>query len=100
MKRLIGLILLASVGLGGCVYDPAYYHRSGVAYDDGTAYSGSYYDSGYYAPAYYGYGPGYYYDPWYAWGWPVGFSFYGSYYGGGHHHHYSHSGTRYVPHHH
>jgi len=88
MKRLIFLILTACVlvGLGGCVYDPAYYHRSSVVYDDGPGtYSA--------APAYYGsyYAPRYSYDPWYAWGWPyVGFGFYGSYYYGGGHHHYGH----------
>ena len=94
MKRLIGLILLATMfsGVGGCVYDPAYYHRSSVVYDDG---------SGVYAePAYYGYAPGYYYDPyWYGWGYPyVGFGF--SYYGGGHHHHHYSGGTHTYYHHH
>jgi hypothetical protein len=88
MKRLLCTIAFAAVflGLGGCIYDPAYYHRSGVVYDDGySTYSEPYY-GGYYAP-------GYYYDPWYGgWGWPYfGFSYFG-YYGGGHHHHF-HGGT-------
>ena len=91
MKRLILLIALATVflGIGGCVYDPAYYHRAGVAYDDGYAtYAEPYYSSGYYR------------DPWYyGWGFPyIGFSYYGSY--GGHHHHHYHSGTHTTPYHH
>jgi len=38
-KRLLALILISAVffGLGGSVYDPAYYHRSAVVYDDGEA---------------------------------------------------------------
>jgi hypothetical protein len=99
MKRLIGLLLLASLflGLGGCVYDPAYYHRSSVVYDDGEAvYSEPSYYGGYYAP-------GYYYDPWYyGWGVPyigLGFSYYGGYHGHGGHHYY-HGGTHSTYHHH
>jgi hypothetical protein len=98
MKRLLGLILFATVlfGLGGCVYDPAYYHRSSVVYDDGAAV--------YSEPAYYGgYSP-YYYEPYgygYGYGWPwLSLGFYGSYYGGGHHHHYSHGGSHTYHHHH
>jgi len=99
-RRLLNLILLAAVffGLGGCVYDPAYYHRSGVVYDDGTAeYSEPYYDS-YYRP-----GP-VYYDPWYygGWGYPyfgLGFSYYGGGYRHGGHHYYHHSGTHTYHHH-
>jgi len=93
--RLLGLLLLAAVlmGVGGCVYDPAYYHHGGVVYDDevGT-YAEPYYDS-YYA------GP-YYYDPWYyGYGFPyVGLGF--SYYGGGHHHYHHHSSTHTYHHHH
>lgn len=100
MKRLLYFIMFAAVfvGLGGCVYDPAYYHRPGVVYDDG-------YDSGYstYAEPYYGgyYAPGYYYDPWYyGWGYPAigfGFSYYGHY---GHNHHHFHGGVHSTPHHH
>ena len=39
MKRLLGLALAVGMlaMLGGCVYDPAYYHRPGVVYDDGSA---------------------------------------------------------------
>jgi hypothetical protein len=74
--------------LGGCVYDPAYYHRPGVVYDDGSAtYSaGGYYDyDDGYAPGYYygaAYGPWCCYGGWYPW---VGVGFYGSYYHGYHH---------------
>ena len=96
MKRLLLSILFATVflGLGGCVYDPAYYHRSGVVYDDGTtSYSEPYYDS------YYAGGP-YYYSPWYyGYGYPafgLGFTYYGGYHHGGHHYH--HGGT--YHHHH
>lgn len=95
-KRLLALVLIAAVflGLGGCVYDPAYYHRSAVVYDDGEGvYSEPYYDT-YYAPGPYYYSPGYY---GYGWGFPyIGFS----YYGGGHHHHHSyHHGGTYHHHH-
>jgi len=102
-SRLLGLLLIASafLGLGGCVYDPAYYHRAGVVYDDdeGGTYAEPYYDS-YYA------GP-YYYNPWYygyGWGYPsigLGFSYYGGhrghYHGG--HHSYHHSGSNTYQHH-
>jgi hypothetical protein len=91
MKRLLGLALAVGMlaMLGGCVYDPAYYHRSGVVYDDGTAtYSApadAYYDD-YYAPGYY-YGSAY--GPWYGGGWYpwVGVGFYGSYHHGYHGYH-------------
>jgi hypothetical protein len=95
-RRLLGLLLIAGVfaGLGGCVYDPAYYHRSSVVYDDERgAYAEPYY-GGYYA------GP-YYYDPWYyGWGYPtigLGFSYYGGYRGG---HHHSHHSSTHTYHHH
>ena len=97
LKRLLGLLLIASVfvGVGGCVYDPAYYHRSGVVYDDERdGYAEPYYDN-YYA------GP-YYYEPWYyGWGYPaIGLGLGFSYYGGGHHRHsYHHSGTHNYHHH-
>jgi hypothetical protein len=101
MKRLIVLTLLATMflGVGGCIYDPAYYHRPSVVYDDGYAEP---YDEGYaYGPGY-SYGPGpYYYDPWYyGWGFPfIGFSYYGRY--GSHHHSYHHtSSSSHTYHHH
>jgi hypothetical protein len=101
MKRLIGLVLAASVlaMLGGCVYGPGYYQRPGVAYDDG------YYDSGY-APAYAGYDYGYpYYSgyPYYGYGYGpvIGLGFSGSYFFGGHHsyHHRSGGTTTHTYHH-
>jgi len=104
-RRLLNLILFATVflGLGGCIYDPGYYHRSGVVYDDGTSSYSEPYDDGYYAAGpYYAGGP-YYYDPWYygGWGYPyigLGFSYYGGYRHGGHHYHHS-SGTHTYHHH-
>ena len=93
MKRLITLTLLAAMflGVGGCVYDPAYYHHPSVVYDD-DGYAEPYYGSYYYG------GP-YYYDPWYyGWGAPyIGLGF--SYYGGHHHHYYHHSGSHTYHHH-
>jgi hypothetical protein len=101
-RQLLGLLLIASLfaGLGGCVYDPAYYHRSGVVYDDERGgYAEPYYDS------YYAAGP-YYYDPWYyGYGYPsigLGFSYYGGHRGGhyhGGHHSYHHSGSNTYHHH-
>jgi hypothetical protein len=83
----IATLLGAGMALGGCVYDPAYYHRTGVVYSDGNA-AVDYDDSYYSAPDYY-YSPGYYgpyWGPYYGWGWPyVSLGFYGSYYGGYHH---------------
>lgn len=94
MKRLLGLALAVGMlaMLGGCVYDPAYYHRPGVVYDDGSATYGAPagyydYDDGYYAPGYYygsAYGPWYGYGGWYPW---VGVGFYGGYYHGYHGYH-------------
>lgn len=83
----IAAMLGASMALGGCVYDPAYYHRTGVVYSDGNAavdYNDGYYSApDYYGPGYYGsgyYGP--YWGPYYGWGWPsVSLGFYGGYYG-------------------
>ena len=99
MRRLITSTLLAAMllGIGGCIYDPAYYHRPSVVYDDDVGYAEPYYDG-------YVYGPGpYYYDPWYyGWGFPyIGFSYYGRY-GGGHHHHgsYHHSSGSHTYRHH
>ncbi|MBS0571203.1 MAG: hypothetical protein JSS28_11375 [Proteobacteria bacterium] len=103
MKRRFGVLLavLALSALGGCVYTPGYYARTGVVYDDGTA--------GYAPVAGYGYGygyyaPGYYADPWCCNGgwWPwVGLNFYGGYYYGGHwrgrHGGWHDSGPRNVP---
>jgi len=102
-KRLLTLILFATafLGLGGCVYDPAYYHHAGGVYDDGTStYAEPYYDS------YYAAGP--YYDPWYygyGYGYPafgLGFSYYGGghRHGGHHYHHYSGTHTSHNYHHH
>jgi len=105
MKRAIKLVgvaalLGAGIVLSGCVYDPAYYHRTGVVYSDGNAavdHDDSYYDdryyysSGYYDPAYYG--P--YWGPYYGWGWPyVSLGFYGTWYG----HHGYHGHGPYHPH--
>ena len=92
MKRLSGLALVVGMlgVLGGCVYDPAYYQRPAVVYDDGTRApagpAGGYYDydDGYYAPGYYygsAYGPWCCYGGWYPW---IGVGFYGSYYHGWH----------------
>jgi hypothetical protein len=91
MKRLLGITLALGMlfVLGGCVYDPAYYHRPGVVYDDGSAtYSGpadGYYDyDDSYAPGYYygsAYGPYCCYGGWYPW---IGVGFYGGYHHGYH----------------
>ena len=84
MKRLLGLALAVGMlaMLGGCVYDPAYYHRPAVVYDDGSVPAGAYDYDDYYAPGYYygsAYSPWYGYGGWYPW---VGVGFYGSYYHG------------------
>ena len=96
MKRLLGLALAVGMlaMLGGCVYDPAYYHRPAVVYDDGgAAYgapaNGGYYDydDDYYGPGYYygsAYGPWCCYGGWYPW---IGVGFYGGYYHGYHGYH-------------
>jgi len=79
MKRAIRIagvaaLLGAGFALGGCVYDPAYYHRTGAVYSSGNAAVD--YDDGYYysSPDYYypaDYGPGPYWGPYYGgWGWP------------------------------
>lgn len=80
--RTVGIVgsLVLAMALGGCIYDPAYYHRTGVVYGDGAAVAGGpvngnaavdedddiaypaysapgyYYGAGYYGPGYYGYG--------------------------------------------
>ncbi|HEY8011941.1 MAG TPA: hypothetical protein VIE67_13190 [Rudaea sp.] len=89
--RIIGTTLLlgALTALGGCVYPPAYYQRTGVVYNDGGQYGGNAavdaYDD---ADPYYA--PGYYYNPWWGYG-PyigLGLGFYGGgYCCGGHHYH-------------
>ena len=103
MKRAIRIagvaaLLGAGFALGGCVYDPAYYHRTGAVYSSGNAAVD--YDDGYYysSPDYYypaDYGPGPYWGPYSGgWGWPyVSLGFYGSYYG----HHHGYRGS-YYPH--
>jgi len=124
MKRPIQLLAIASVlgaaaCLSGCIYDPAYYHRTGVVYSSGNAavdYDDDYNraPAGYYYPSYSYYGPysGAYYGYGYGWGWPlVSLGFYGSYYNhhgyrggyhGGHHPHSSsgHSTAPQSTHHH
>lgn len=116
--RTVGMLgsLALAMALGGCIYDPAYYHRSGVVYSDGMAVGGAPVDGNavvdadddvgyaYAAPGYY-YGPGYYGSGYYGYGWPyvglgLGFGFgYGGYgHGhGGYHGPWRHGGG-YYPH--
>ncbi len=87
------LLLGALTALGGCVYPPAYYQRTGVVYSDdgqygrGNAAVDANDDDGYYyAPDYYA--PGYYDNPWWGYGpyFGLGLGFYGGGYCCGHHH--------------
>jgi hypothetical protein len=110
--RTVGILgsLALAMALGGCIYDPAYYHRSGVVYGDGAAVGGAPVngnvvvdaddDVAYAAPGYY-YGPGYYGSGYYGYGWPyvgLGLGFgYGWYGHGGYHGPWRHGGG-YYPH--
>lgn len=75
-----GLLLGALTVLGGCVYPPAYYQRTGVVYNDDGRYGGNAavdaYDD---ADPYYA--PGYYYNPWWGYGPYIGLGL--GFYGGG-----------------